>query len=321
MSENFNQFFIKLENWQFQHFNPQVGIIDPENHAYTIPFQADSRNKIVNLEIFNALLKDPQVSQLKALTCHIGYNDGYPEWSRNNAFGVVLEALCDACDRLSNLQALFIGDGYQHEYRKSKLAVFDIRPILEAFPNLQLLQVCGHFYKYLLECESLKHENLKTLIIETADISGNNFAQICSLELPNLECLELWLGRQLDLSKFVRNMLKPIFCGEKFPNLAYLGLRSSECSDLLAIDIVQSSIMERLLVLDLSMGNLSDRGAQALLNCPAINQLHTLNISNNCVSEGMVQRLLQLNCQVIAYEQESEVHRGGGASRYSALHE
>ncbi|BAY24142.1 hypothetical protein NIES2100_39350 [Calothrix sp. NIES-2100] len=318
MSENINQFFIKLENWKFQQFNPQVGIINPENHAYAIRFLPKNRSKSINLEPFHGLLQDPQVNQIQALICQIGYENYCNE---NVCFGMVLEALCDACEELPNLQALFIGDGEQHEYRKSKLAVFDIRPILEAFPNLQLLKVRGQFHEYLLECESFKHENLKTLIIETADIDEKNFAQICALQLPNLECLELWFGRQLRHSKFVMDRLTPIFFGESFPNLAYLGLRSSEFADLLAENIVQSPIIERLLELDLSKGNLSDRGARALLKCPAINQLHTFDISNNCVSESMVQRLLKLNCQVIAYEQESEVDRGCGASRYSALHE
>ncbi|MEH2219718.1 MAG: HEAT repeat domain-containing protein [Nostoc sp.] len=318
MPENFNQFFIKGENWKFQQFNPQVGITDADNHAYAIQFTAENRSKSMNLEMFNILLEDHQVSKIQALIFQIGYE----KWLNENVlFGIILEALSDACEKLPNLKALFIVDIEQHEYRKSKLAVFDIRPILETFPNLQLLQVYGELTKYPLECKSLRHDNLKTLIIETADISNENFAQICGLELPKLEYLELWLGRQLRNETFIIDNLIPILFGESFPNLAYLGLRSSEFSDLLAENIVQSPIIERLLVLDLSMGNLSNYGANALLNCPAINQLHTLNISNNCVSESMVQRLLQLNCQVIADDQEDEVDRGCGGSRYSALHE
>jgi hypothetical protein len=318
MSESINQFFIKLENWKLQQFNPQAGIIDPKNHAYAIQFKPENRSKNMNFDTFYSLLQDPQSSQVEALICQIEYQN---YWNDNVSYGIVLEALCDAYEKLPNLKALFIGDAEEHEYRKSKLKIFDIRPILETFPNLQLLKIRGQFYEYPLECEFFKHENLKTLIIETADINTDNFAQICALELPNLECLELWLGRGLGHSTFIMDRLIPILFGESFPNLAYLGLRSSEFSDLLAENIVQSPIIERLLVLDLSKGNLSHNGAGDLLNCPAINQLHTLNIANNCVSESMVQLLLQLNCQLIADEQESEIERGCGVSRYSALHE
>ncbi|MEH1933792.1 MAG: hypothetical protein V7L14_08690 [Nostoc sp.] len=133
MSESINQFFIKLENWKFQQFNPQVGITDPENNAYAIQFQPENRSKKMNLGTFYTLLQDPQASQIQALICQIGYEK---YWNDNISFGIVLEALCDAYEKLPNLQALFIGDAEQHEYRKSKLAVFDIRPILEAFPKL-----------------------------------------------------------------------------------------------------------------------------------------------------------------------------------------
>ena len=236
------------------------------------------------------MLQAPQVERLQALICEINYDE---LWS-NTPFGVVVEALCDVREELPNLKALFIGDREQHEYRKSKLDLFYLRPILKAYPNLQVLQICDRFCNYKLECESLRHQHLKTLIGETADLDNQNIAQICAHELPALEYLELWLGRQLSVQPTIDTLL-PILFGESFPKLSYLGLCSSECSDLIAEALVQSPILERLTELDLSMGNLSDSGAEALLN-PAINKLHTLNIANNCVSEGMIQKLLQLNC-------------------------
>lgn len=316
MTANFNQLFTKLENWQVQQFNPQASVIDIANRAYVINLNHIPQTMDVNLEKFHALLQAPQIEHLQALVCQINYD----QYRRNTPFGVVLEAVCDAHEKLPNLKALFIGDGEQHEYRKSKLDVFDIRPILEAYPNLQVLQICGCFRDYKLECESLRHEHLKTLIVETADLDEQNLAQICVLELPALEYLELWLGRLWD-AKFTIDTLMPILFGESFPKLSYFGLCSSEYTDLLAEALVQSPILERLTALNLSMGNLSNSGAATLLNSPAIDKLHTLNIANNCVSEGMIQRLLELNCQVIADNQEEEYERGCGKSRYFALHE
>lgn len=316
MTANFNQLFTKLENWQFQQFNPQEARNNIIDRAYVIEFKKIPQTEELNLEEFHTLLQAPQIEHLQALVCQINYGG----WKHNIPFGVVLEALCDAHDDLPNLKALFIGDGEQHEYRKSKIDVFDIRPILEAYPKLQVLQICGCFYVYELECKSLRHEHLKTLIVETADLDDRNLAQICALELPNLEYLELWLGRQLAAQSTI-DTLMPILFGDSFPKLSYLGLRSSEDADLIAEALVQSPILERLTALELSMGNLSDSGAATLLNCPAIDKLYTLNIANNLISEGMVQRLLQLNCQVIADNQEEDCEGGYGYSRYSALHE
>lgn len=315
MTANFNQSFTKLDKWQPQKFDANVGIINVEKQAYIIRFKDIPQTGDVSLEEFNALQRDPQFEQLQALICQINYD--YDPCKNSTQFGVVLEALCDAWEDLPNLKALFIGDEDRHEYRISELDVFDIRPILEAYPNLQVLQVRGDFDYHKLECESLKHEHLKTLIIETADLDNPNLVQICALELPALEYLELWLGRQLN-ADFMIETLTPILLGESFPNLSYLGLRSSEDSDQIAEELVKSPILERLTVLDLSMGNLSDSGAEALLNCPAINKLYTLNIANNGVSESTIQKLLQLDCQVIADNQE--VYCGEETSRYIALH-
>jgi hypothetical protein len=94
-----------------------------------------------------------------------------------------------------------------------------------------------------------------------------------------------------------------------------LGLRSFEYADEIVKALVQSPILDRLAVLDLSMGTLTDKGAEILLNCPAIKQLHTLNVSANQLSTQMIQKLSGLNCRVISERQTDEDYR------YYALYE
>lgn len=62
------------------------------------------------------------------------------------------------------------------------------------------------------------------------------------------------------------------------------------------------------------MGEMTNQGVEYLLNCPAVNQLHTLNLSMNYISNTEV--LDQLACLVIAQPQDGEY-----GDRYSALHE
>ena len=79
------------------------------------------------------------------------------------------------------------------------------------------------------------------------------------------------------------------------PWLFFTTLQSSFMAD--------SPIIDNLVVLDLSMGNLTDDGLEALLECAEINNLHTLNISNNCISEDFLEQIEQfspLNCSLIA---------------------
>ncbi|BAZ13055.1 hypothetical protein NIES4071_48890 [Calothrix sp. NIES-4071] len=60
---------------------------------------------------------------------------------------------------------------------------------------------------------------------------------------------------------------------------------------------------------------LTDYGAEFLLNCPAVNQLYLLDVSRNQLSDSMIQKLYQLECQVIVEPQNSDYYR------YSALYE
>lgn len=48
------------------------------------------------------------------------------------------------------------------------------------------------------------------------------------------------------------------------------------------------------------MGTLNDDGAKALLDCPVIKSLDTLNISNNNISNVMIEKLKQLEIEVVS---------------------
>nr|WP_322710092.1 hypothetical protein [Nostoc sp. ChiSLP03a]MDZ8211218.1 hypothetical protein [Nostoc sp. ChiSLP03a] len=111
--------------------------------------------------------------------------------------------------------------------------------------------------------------------------------------------------------------------GELFPNLKYLGLRSSDYSDNIAICLTElPTIIDRLAILDLSMGTLTDEGAKALLNFPSINQLHTLDVSMNHLSNNMIEELSQLDCQVITNPQANDENEESEfGDRYTCLYE
>jgi hypothetical protein len=306
-----NQLFTRLENWEFETFEPETGIIEPTSKAYIIELDIPNSKEKWRYPALEALLNHPCTQEIEALVCRIRYN----YWEKDRYFGICLETLCDASNNLPNLKALYIGDIEEHEYRKSKLQVFDVRPILEAFPKLQVLQVRGRFDEFTLECQYLQHDYLKTLIIETADLGYQNMEQICNLSLPALEYFQLWLGRRFWCTSRLLEVLTQVPSFKSFPNLSYLGLRSSEDANLIAEYITKSSLINQLTGLDLSMGTLTDYGAELLLNCPAVNQLYMLDVSRNQLSDTMIQKLYQLNCQVIAEPQDSDYYR------YSALYE
>ncbi len=175
-----------------------------------------------------------------------------------------------------------------------------ISPVLAVYPNLEVLQVRGGNG---LAFSPWWHDKLKALRIETGGISSQTIAQIRAFDLPALEYLELWLGSEDYGGDSTIDDVMPILSSKLFPKLKYLGLRNSEYSDDIAYAIVQSSVLDHLIELDLSMGTLGDEGAEALLNCPAINRLDTLNVADNYL-RGIIPWLSEFNCQVIANNQK-----------------
>jgi hypothetical protein len=284
-------------NRNVETFNPEVGISDPVGTAYVLRVEWDEINVDItkNLEL---LLQDPQANQLEALVIGPWTQEMY-ECSSS----IVVNALVAAKDQLTSLKAVFLGDITYDESEISWINQSDMSPLLAAYPNLEVLQVRGGEG---LAFNSLHHEQLKTLIVQTGGLSRNTIAQIFAGNLPALEHLELWLGSDYYGGDSSVDDLRPLLSGNLFRKLTYLGLCNSKYSDDIAQAIVQAPIIERIKVLDLSLGTLGDEGAEALLNCPAVKQLNTLNVAENFLSDEMIERLKQLNVEVIADEQKEE---------------
>jgi hypothetical protein len=63
-------------------------------------------------------------------------------------------------------------------------------------------------------------------------------------------------------------------------------------------------VLEKIRVLDLSLGNLEDEGAQALLASPAVARLEKLDIHHHFVSDAVVAQLKALGIEVDASERK-----------------
>ncbi|KJH73239.1 STM4015 family protein [Aliterella atlantica] len=280
---------------QMVDFSPENGITDPVGTAYAL--RSDYCEAEDMASKFAKLLEDPLASKLEALV--------FGMWIKDDEDISIppVNALVTAKDRLTNLKAVFLGDIAWDEYEISWIRQSDISPILTAYPQLEVLQVRGG--DGLEFTPPVRHDNLKALIVETGGLSRTTVAQICNLNLPALEHLELWFGSEDYGGDCWVESVNPILFEQKFPNLTYLGLRNSQFSDEIADAVVRSPLLQSISVLDLSMGTLSDAGAEILLNCAAISELDILNLSENFLSEDMVQRFSQIGTvqQLVDFEQ------------------
>lgn len=266
-------------NRQVVEYNPKIGISDFVNSAYAIRCEYDAQEDAT--EKLAKLLQHSQASKLEALIFGMWHGEMYAHSSQ-----LVVDALIAAKDKLTNLKALFIGDISYDESEISWIIQSDISPILEAYPKLEVLQIRGG--DSLAFSPFVRHENLKALIIETGGLSSATIAQICALDLPKLQHFELWLGSDSYGGDSTITDLNPILVNTVFPNLIYLGLRNSQYSDDIAQAVINSPLINSIKIIDLSLGTLSNAGAEVLLSSSAVHQLNILNLSENFLSEQMI---------------------------------
>ncbi len=281
-------------------YNPEVGIENPANTAYALRWDDYYHGYDYDCpsitEQLATLVEHPQASKLEALIFGV--------WLDDMAGGSdeIIDGLVNAKDKLTNLKAIFIGDIHSQESEISWIGQGDISPILRAYPQLEILQIRGG--ERLQFNPPVRHNNLQALIVETGALSRDTVAQICNMNLPALEHLELWFGADEYGGNCSVASLKPIFDDLIFPDLTYLGLRNSQFADDIAEAVVKSDLIETISLLDLSLGNLSGKGAEFLLNCAAVNELDILNVSECCLSDEMVDDLSTLNCRLLAKKQQ-----------------
>jgi hypothetical protein len=286
--------------------------------AYAIRTEWESEDKVVS-QLMD-LVKFPTIDRLEALVIGM-WGDSETVCVGNDTAAKLVETLVAIKDRLPNLKALFIGDITYEECEISWLIQSDMSPILQAYPQLQVLQVRGG--TGLSFGAGDVHHNLKALIIETGGLPRKTVHEVYNWQFPALEHLEIWFGSDDYGGDCDDTDLTPILEDLKFPNLTYLGLRNAQFTHELVDRLLQSPLLAGLQVLDLSMGTLGDEGAAKLLECEAIKDLEILNVAGSYLSGATIDRLNSLGIQLIADEQREEDDDGDDISdrRYCSVAE
>ncbi len=266
----------------------------PPRVAYRIEGEGYDEAEGVALQAF---LADPAVSLIEAVV--IGFCFGHDGGGSDD----VIEMLVKARDRLPNLRALFLGDLTYRDQEISWITLSDVTALLTAFPRLEHFRARGGNGLVL---QPIEHAHLKSLTFEASNLPRELVRAVGESRLPALEHLELWLGTSEYGADTTVADLQGIFAGTHLPALRYLGLRNSEIADAVAVAVGSAAILPRLRVLDLSLGTLGNRGAEALLAIPALAGLEKLDIHHHYVDPALVARLQALGIEVDASDAEVE---------------
>ena len=276
---------------------------DVENWAWRIAlsYAADTGYA----ELIEAFLAAVDASRVRALILGFWVNDDM-ESDSAEAFGPLIEQAA----RFPALEALFVGDMIADQIEVSWIRQSDPGPLLAAFPGLRTFGLRGTTE---LAMDPVKHPALEELVLQGGGLPPDVVRAIGASELPALTELQLYLGSAWYSGGATAEDLAPILNGQAFPGLRYLGLRDAENQDDIAAAVAQAPIVAQLETLDLSLGNLSDTGAAALIAGQPLSHLKRLDLHHHYLTEEMMQRVWAAfsGIEVNLDEQESPDEDGG----------
>ncbi|MFF9065720.1 STM4015 family protein [Streptomyces sp. NPDC014891] len=232
---------------------------------------------------FERFLKTVDTGRVRALVVG-GWDEAY-----ENSSADIVTALIAANDRLTSLEAVFLGDMTGEDCEISWIIQSDVTPLLAAYPALREFGVRGGSE---LAFPPVEHTALETLVVETGGLGAEVVRGIVGSDLPALENLELWLGTDEYGGDSTADDLAPLLSGAAFPALRSLGLRNSVIQDAVAAAVAGAPVVARLERLDLSMGVLTDEGAAALLDGQPLTHLARLDLSHHYLSDAVQKRVL-----------------------------
>ena len=102
-----------------------------------------------------------------------------------------------------------------------------------------------------------------------------------------------------------------------FPKLTYLGITDSEIQDEVAEAVLDCKYMDRITTLDLSMGTLTDKGGQMLLDkLPEYPNIKQLKLEYHFLSDDMMEKLEALPGVQVNVEDQQEADDYDGEIYY-----
>ncbi|MEL5953691.1 STM4015 family protein [Streptomyces sp. CLV115] len=301
----------------FQHASGEAPVQAADAAAWRIsvdPYDDDAETTWE--EAFKAFLETVDPAGVRALI--VGqWGEAYEVKS-----SYAIDLIIAAADRLTSLEAVFVGDMTSEENEISWIEQSDVTALLNAFPDLLELGVRGGTD---LVFSPSKHERLRSLTIETGGLPVGVIRGILDSELPALERLDLWLGVSAYGGDTDVADLAPLLSGTRFPRLTHLGLRNSEVQNEIAAAVASAPVVAQLRVLDLSNGTMGDEGAAALLDGQPLTHLEKLDLYHHFMTEPMERRIVQAlephGVRVDVSERETPWGNRGVEGRYTSVSE
>jgi uncharacterized protein (TIGR02996 family) len=247
-------------------------------------------------EVLAQLLRHPSGRFLTELA--IGFNNDPNEGSLDELIDVIIAEPPPA------LRKLHLGDfAYPDDTEMSWFHVGDLAQLWPAVPRLASLIVQGGDF----ELGRIELPALRRAEFRTGGLSAASARAIATAAWPGVEHLEVWYGDgSYGCTATIADAAALLGRGD-LPRLTSLGLRNTAFTDELCGEVATSRLLRQLTRLDLSMGVLTDAGAQLLAaHRAALQHLAVLDVSNNYLSPAGLAALTGVAAQVISTAQRRD---------------
>lgn len=204
----------------------------------------------------------------------------------------LINGIIENKEKFSHIKSLFVGDMDFEECEVSWIVQADYSKLWEAMPQLEKIIIKGSTGLTLGE---IKHDSLQHLEIICGGLPKEVIESVQEAKLPSLKTLLLYIG--IEDYGFNGNISTITGLLEKsdFPKLTYLGITDSEIQDEIAEAVLNSKYVSQIKTLDLSLGSLTDKGGQLLLEkLPAYKNVKEVNLQYHYMSEEMMEKLNEL---------------------------
>ena len=208
---------------------------------------------------------------------------------------------------LPSLRRLTIGDfEFPDETEISWVHVGDVGPLWPALTGIESLHLRGGG----IGLGTPKSATLRSLELWTGGLPAQAGASLGRAELPALEHLVVWFGTTYYGGSCDGGHVRAILDNPSLTRLRHLALANADFGDEVARAVAGTRLPASLRTLDLSMGTMTDAGAELLLaGADALRGLDRVDLSRNCLSEDMCVRLRAALRNVDVDEQKSEDER------------
>ena len=273
-----------------------------------------------NLERFNGLREDISVSEalgwlLEAPVGHLleGLVVGIVRYDQND-----YSEICDLLGRSGapNLQTLYLGDFTYEETELNWSTIGDASRLYSGVPNLRELTLRSGS----MILGTIDLPQLRSFTTVTGGLDDDAAKAIACARWPHLETLSVQYGRGSQDACTDLSSVDPILMGTLLPSLRHLGITNCEFTDELCLALPRAAILPRLSELDLSMGTMTEIGAQSLIDHrSAFAHLDKLIVEDNYLPPEIETPLQDICKNVVFGEQRDD--EGDPDNRYASAFE